>query len=57
MDVYATLKIEEAEAIEAIHEQGDGAVLQVGFELYPIISVDAESMIVEVGSPDAITYH
>lgn len=57
MDVYATIKVEDPEVIEEIFAQGDGAVLRIGFDLYPILSVDTETGEVEVGNPKEITYH
>lgn len=57
MDVYATITVEDPEVIEEIFEQGEGAILQIGFEWYPILSVDTETGAVEVGNPEEITYH
>ena len=57
MDVYATIEVEDINPIAEIFEQGAGAVLQVGFEWYPILSVDTETNLVEVGNPAELTYH
>lgn len=57
MEVYATLEVDDAQVIKEIYDQGAGAVLQVGFEWYPILSVDVETNMVEVGNPEELTYH
>lgn len=57
MDVYATITVEDPEVIEEIFEQGEGAILQIGFEWYPILSVDTKTGAVKVGNPEEITYH
>ena len=57
MDVYATFVVEETDAIEEILAEGSGAILQIGLEWYPILSVDVETGEVEVGNPDEMTYH
>lgn len=57
MDVYATITVEDSEVIEEIFAQGQGAILQIGYEWYPVLSVDTETGEVEVGNPDEITYH
>jgi|TARA_R110000803_G_scaffold108251_1_gene176508 hypothetical protein len=57
MKVYATLKVDESKEIKAIHDEGKGAVLQIGFDRHPIISVDADTNLVEIGFPETITYH
>lgn len=57
MDVYATLTVEDSEAIEEILAQGEGAIIQIGYEWYPVLSVDTMTGEVEVGNPEEITYH
>lgn len=57
MNVYATLTVDDSETIQEIFEQGSGAILQIGYEWYPILSVDTETNEVEVGDPNELTYH
>ena len=57
MNVYATLEVEDSEVIKEIYDQGAGAVIEVGFEWYPVISVDTETNLIEVGHPQDLTYH
>lgn len=57
MDVYATLQVDDSKAIKEIYDQGAGAILQIGFEWYPVISVDTETNMVEIGNPEDMTYH
>lgn len=57
MDVYATLQVDDSEAIKEIYDQGAGAILQIGFEWYPVLSVDTETNMVEIGNPEDMTYH
>lgn len=57
MDVYATLKLEDVSEVLELYQTDMGAMLQIGFDLYPIISVDASTNEVEVGEPAQITYH
>lgn len=57
MDVYATLRVDDSEAIKEIYDQGEGAILQIGFEWYPVLSVDTKTNMVEIGNPEDITYH
>lgn len=57
MNVYATITVEEVEVIEDIFAQGQGAILQIGFEWYPVLSVDTETGEIEVGNPEELTYH
>lgn len=57
MNVYATITVEESEVIEEIFAQGEGAILQIGFEWYPVISVDTDTNEIEVGDPGELTYH
>lgn len=57
MNVYATLKLEDVSEVLELYESQMGAMLQIGFDLYPILSVDASTNEIEVGEPAQITYH
>lgn len=55
MNVFCTIKVEDVSPFVEIHQQGDGALVQIGSEQYPVISVNADTNEIEVGHP--VTYH
>lgn len=55
MNVYCTIKVEDVAPFIEVYRQGDGAVVQIGSDHYPVLSVNADTKEIEIGHP--ITYH